>query len=82
MIHLGNKLFGVLTAIFYYEGNLVEYGREILPDNEGILLTENGIYSGSFDKGKAAGKGVFRDIEQNTTYKGIWKDGTLVEGTI
>ena len=61
---------------------------DILPDVKGVLITKVGVYEGQFHKGKAQGKGQF--ITRPTglrndkiiKYKGIWKNGILVSGTI
>ena len=82
MIRLGEQLYGVLNNNFYYEGELAEYGSQILPSNDGILISEQGIYVGSFDKGKADGKGTFKDLDLKAIYKGEWESGVLVQGSI
>lgn len=34
----------------------------LVPHNEGILITEKGVYRGEFINGKANGEGTFKDI--------------------
>lgn len=53
-----------------------------MPANEGILITEEGLYAGSFKGGRACGKGQFRDVELKAVYRGTWKDGVMEDGTI
>jgi hypothetical protein len=46
------------------------------------LLSEKGIYRGNFESGKANGIGSFREIETKTIFKGQWKNGVFVQGTV
>jgi hypothetical protein len=41
---------------------LLEKDSELLPINEGILISEHGIYRGWLADGKANGKGMFKSI--------------------
>lgn len=80
--NLGTRLYAVMTSSTYYEGELIEVNSQILPHSEGILFSEKGMYSGAFERGKASGKGQFRELESKATYKGTWKEGGMVEGSI
>lgn len=57
-------------------------GDDFVPHNEGILVSEKGVYTGEFINGKANGKGSFKDIQNRSIFKGIWKEGKMIEGTI
>lgn len=48
-----------------------------MPVGDGVLITENGLYSGTFKRGKANGKGVFKDVDFKAHFRGTWKDGAL-----
>lgn len=48
----------------------MDHGSQILPTNDGILISEQGIYLGSFVDGKANGKGTFKDVDLKSVFKG------------
>lgn len=67
----------------FYEGEAIDDGSDsFIPHNIGVLVTEEGIYKGGFADGKAHGNGNFIDVATNTTFKGQWKDGEFVDGSI
>lgn len=80
--HVGGNLYALMTNTAYYEGELLELNSQILPTGEGILFSDKGMYSGTFEKGKAHGKGQFRELHSKAVYKGNWEGGVLVEGSI
>lgn len=61
---------------------MIEIGDSLVPHNEGILVSENGVYTGEFINGKASGNGTFKDIKNRSIFKGIWKEGKMIEGSI
>jgi hypothetical protein len=69
-----------------YQGiTFVAPSLNILPDVRGTLITKDGVYKGEFRKGKAEGQGEFCSMPKNdkvVTYKGEWKNGILISGTI
>lgn len=75
-----------MTAIFttntYYEGEIRQKDEESLPHGVGILLSNEGMYSGNFMNGKAHGEGNYVDRVSKTSYRGNWEQGQLVSGTI
>ena len=79
--YLAKKLTAIFTDNIYFEGELEEDDK-IYPKANGILLNETGRYEGSFERGKASGKGTFEDHTKNAFYKGYWKDGKMIEGII
>jgi hypothetical protein len=53
-----------------------------LPTSDGILISEEGLYAGEFKAGLASGRGHFRDFELKAVFRGVWRDGSMVEGSI
>lgn len=67
----------------FYEGEVIADGNDgFTPDNVGVLVTEEGIYKGSFCEGKAHGNGIFIEAATKTTFKGEWKNGEFSNGSI
>jgi deoxyxylulose-5-phosphate synthase len=73
----------LFTEKMFYEGEVIDEGNDgFTPDNLGVLVTEEGIYKGGFSKGKAHGSGTFIEAASKTTFKGEWRDGVFLHGTI
>jgi hypothetical protein len=71
----------VFTDGVYFEGTVSTTEGNYLPQHDGIMATQQGIYRGAFKDGAAHGRGRYT-TEQAVTFEGEWIDGLMVSGTI
>lgn len=65
--------FGEATGIDHYVG----FFRHGLPHGEGVYTWSNGdIFQGGWRRGLKHGKGEFTIAETDSTYRGVWHEGT------
>ena len=78
----GEPTIAIMTQSTLYEGKLEQEDGMILPTGKAKLLSERGLYEGTFVHGKAEGEGHFTESKTKTKFEGEWEQAVLEKGTI
>ena len=77
---ISDNILAIIKPGHLYQGGYLQDGERVVPNGEGVLITETGMFTGSFKVGQPQGNGSYYDRVNGTIYQGSWNQGKLERG--